>query len=106
MTSSTKSRTRTHTAAPKQTPLAKAAQQQTLPEGVTKVDEISPSTGTSQQPPSLEQLQQANLELQMMLAALGEEKNYWMNQCLMARAQLRQLSGGPPPEPPPPTTAA
>lgn len=81
---------------PRQVPLDQAAQQQTLPPGVTRVADSpsSSSKGSPEDPsmtaPTMEQLQRANLELQMMLAALGEEKNYWMNQALSARAQLQQ----------------
>lgn len=88
--------------APKQTPLAKAAQQQTLPPGVKKAEDGA-QPPTSDGGPTMEQLQRANLELQMMLSALGEEKNYWMNQAIAARAQIQQLSAGAVPADPEPT---
>ena len=47
--------------------------------------------------PSIEEIAQANLQLQMQLQAMSEEKIYWANQCMQLRAQLQQFtqSAGP-----------
>lgn len=43
----------------------------------------------------MERLSRANLELQMQLAAALEERSYWINQCMAARAQLQQAMPTP-----------
>lgn len=42
--------------------------------------------------PTRDQLLQANLQLQLELQATREEKSYWANACMQARAQLQQLT--------------